>query len=220
MTESTLPDAARNGTDSRERILKAALEVFAAKGYGQASTREICKRAGVNVAGIHYYFGDKASLYRALFQIPEKLFQLPPSLQDPATTLEDGLAAWYRHVMGFVLEPDDGGRIRLLFLREQVEPSGLLEERGTGILGLYHAHLVRFLAPRLGVDEPDPALHQLVFSLVGMAMVFFVERAAVKVIAPGLVDCPRAVNETVTRLVSQALAVVDTDRRRRAGERA
>jgi TetR/AcrR family transcriptional regulator, regulator of cefoperazone and chloramphenicol sensitivity len=202
-------------TDARDRLLAAALEVFAAKGFGQASTREICKRADVNVAGIHYYFGDKASLYRELFLIPERMTELPPALDQAETTLRDGLDAWYRHVMGFVLGPDKGNQLRLLFLREQVEPSGLLEGDRVGIIGLYHPQLVRFLAQRLHIPEPDPALHQLAFSLIGMAMVFFVERAAVQQLAPGLLNSAAALDETISRLVVQAEAAVASESTRR-----
>lgn len=199
----------------RQRLLDAALKVFAAKGFGQASTREICRIAGTNAASIHYYFGDKASLYRALFEIPEQLIELPRQLDDPETSLEAGLDIWYRHVMSFVLAPEDGSHLRLLFLREQVESSGLLEPNRVGILGVYHAQLVRFLASRLGIARPDAAVHQLAFSLVGLAMVYFVERAAVRVLAPGLLDSEPSVNATVERLVRQAKAVVADERERR-----
>lgn len=211
------PVAADNA-DARDRILKAALEVFAAKGFGQASTREICKRADVNVAGIHYYFGDKASLYRELFLIPKLMTELPPALDRPETSLKEGLDAWYNHVMAFVLGPDKGNQLRLLFLREQVEPSGLLEDDRVGIMGLYHPQLVRFLAQRLDIAEPDPALHQLAFSLIGMAMVFFVERTAVQQLAPGLLDSAAALDETISRLVIQAEAAVLTESKRRKEE--
>lgn len=201
----------------RQRLLDAALKVFAAKGFGQASTREICRIAGVNAAAIHYYFGDKASLYRELFEIPEQLVVLPEALDDPATSLEAGLEVWYRHVMSFVLAPEDGSHLRLLFLREQVESSGLLEPNRVGILGIYHTQLVRFLALRLDVAKPDAALHQLALSLVGLAMVYFVERAAVRVLAPGLLDSERGVEATVGVLVRQARAIVADERDRRRG---
>lgn len=201
--------------NTRQRILDAALKVFAGKGFGQASTREICRLAKVNVAAIHYHFGDKASLYRELFEIPERLVELPAALDDEDTSLEAGLEIWYRHVMSFVLAPDHGSHMRLLFLREQVESSGLLEPNRVGIIGLYHPQLVRFLALRLGVEQPDPALHQLAFSLVGMAMVFFVERAAVRVLSPELLESRQAVEDTVVRLVRQASAAVADECNRR-----
>ncbi len=209
------PTSSETGDDARTRILLAALEVFGAKGFGQASTREICKRAEVNVAAIHYYFGDKASLYQELFSIPERLVRLPEALDRPETTLQEGLDAWYRHIMAFVAGPDDGSQLRLLFLREQVEPSGLLEPNRVGIIGVYHAQLVRFLTRRLGLEKPDLALMQLAFSLVGMAMVFFVERASVRALAPGLIDSSKALDETISRLVCQALAAVVAEQTRR-----
>lgn len=203
------------GTATRERLLDAALRVFAAKGYGQASTREICRQARANAAAIHYHFGDKASLYRELFQVPERVMQLPAVLNDDATSLEAGLEAWYRHVMSFVLAADDVRRMRLLLLREQLEPSGLLEPNRVGIIGLYHSQLVRFLAPRLAIPEPDEALHQLAFSLIGMAMVYFVEGPAVRVLAPGLLDSASTVDATVARLVRHARAAVEDECARR-----
>lgn len=49
--------------DARQRLLEAAEEVFASKGFDSATVREICSRAGVNIAAINYYFGDKERLY-------------------------------------------------------------------------------------------------------------------------------------------------------------
>lgn len=217
MSEAQTQDLT-NGAAVRERLLKAAVEVFANKGYGQASTREICRLADANVAAIHYYFGDKASLYRAVFSIPERLIQLPAALDAPATSLTAGLRAWYEHVMAFTLAAEDGSHLRLLFLREQAQPSGILEANRAGILRPYHAQLVRFLKPHLGVDVEDRGLHQLVFSLVGIAMVLFVERSAVRVLAPGLIDSQATVKETVNVLVIHAEALVAAERRRRLSE--
>ena len=56
--------------ETRWRLLQAAAEVFAEVGYRAATTREICKRAQVNLASIHYYYGDKAELYREVFRLP------------------------------------------------------------------------------------------------------------------------------------------------------
>src|SRR5262245_1305140 len=48
---------------TQQRLLEAAEEIFAAKGYDAASVREICKQAGANIAAVNYYFGDKQRLY-------------------------------------------------------------------------------------------------------------------------------------------------------------
>ncbi|MFN3412568.1 MAG: TetR/AcrR family transcriptional regulator [Thermoanaerobaculum sp.] len=46
-----------------QRILKAALEVFAEKGFSAATVDDIASRAGVNKAMLYYYLGDKQELF-------------------------------------------------------------------------------------------------------------------------------------------------------------
>ena len=54
-----------NSTEVRERILAAALEAFAEKGFDGATTREIAGRASVPLGLLRYYFGGKLKLWQA-----------------------------------------------------------------------------------------------------------------------------------------------------------
>lgn len=56
----------RDPERTKARILDAATEVFAAKGYAGGRVAEIAHRAGVNPQLITYYFGGKAGLYREI----------------------------------------------------------------------------------------------------------------------------------------------------------
>jgi AcrR family transcriptional regulator len=51
------------GAQARQQLLEAAGEVFAEKGYGQATGKEICERAGMNAAAVNYHFGGFDPLY-------------------------------------------------------------------------------------------------------------------------------------------------------------
>jgi len=62
MTQAALPD---RGPDTRNRILEAALDVFAERGFEGASARQIAAQAGVNHGLIAYYFGSKKKLWHA-----------------------------------------------------------------------------------------------------------------------------------------------------------
>jgi len=55
-----------DGDTARERIIRAAAEVFAEKGFGGARVDEIARRAGFNKAMLYYYLGDKRALYEAV----------------------------------------------------------------------------------------------------------------------------------------------------------
>ena len=50
----------------RERVLEVARELFADAGFHGAHFRQICQRAGTNVAGICYHFQSKEGLYQAV----------------------------------------------------------------------------------------------------------------------------------------------------------
>jgi TetR/AcrR family transcriptional regulator, regulator of cefoperazone and chloramphenicol sensitivity len=48
---------------TKDRLIEAAGEEFACKGFDAARVRTICERAGANVAAINYHFGAKEQLY-------------------------------------------------------------------------------------------------------------------------------------------------------------
>lgn len=73
---SARPRRRPSDAPTREKLLEAAAEVFAHKGYYKATIREICRLAGANVAAVNYTFGDKLGLYtevlRQLMRTPER----------------------------------------------------------------------------------------------------------------------------------------------------
>src|SRR5262249_32521038 len=58
----------RKGADqgTRRRLLEAAGQVFAEKGFDRATGKEICDRAGTNTAAVNYYYGGIEGLYAAV----------------------------------------------------------------------------------------------------------------------------------------------------------
>jgi AcrR family transcriptional regulator len=56
--------------DTRAAILEAARAVFYEQGYAGASVRAIARRAAVDPALVHHYFGDKAALYIETMALP------------------------------------------------------------------------------------------------------------------------------------------------------
>lgn len=61
------PRRERNAAATQQRLLDAAEDEFAARGFAGARLRDIADTAGVQPALIHHYFVDKQGLYRAVF---------------------------------------------------------------------------------------------------------------------------------------------------------
>jgi AcrR family transcriptional regulator len=61
---------------TRAKLLEAAGHVFAERGYYAATIREICMRAGANVAAVNYHFHDKIGLYTEVLQQSVRAKQL------------------------------------------------------------------------------------------------------------------------------------------------
>lgn len=54
-------------SETVERILDAAEQLFAEKGFAETSLRQITSKAGVNLAAVNYHFGSKKALIQAVF---------------------------------------------------------------------------------------------------------------------------------------------------------
>ncbi|MGH3088612.1 MAG: TetR/AcrR family transcriptional regulator [Rubrobacteraceae bacterium] len=79
---------------TRERILDAAQELFAGRGFDATSTQSISDEAGVPSGLIFYYFKTKPGLLEALIQersfMPEaRRLMAEASIEDPRSTLVD-----------------------------------------------------------------------------------------------------------------------------------
>jgi AcrR family transcriptional regulator len=48
---------------TRQRLLSAAMRLFAERGFARVTVREICRSARANVAAVNYHFGGKKGLY-------------------------------------------------------------------------------------------------------------------------------------------------------------
>lgn len=90
--------------NTKEKILSATIELYGIK--GDITVREICEKAGVNVASVNYHFGSKDNLLKEvekhysglLFDIQNKIIM--DEMQEPREKLID----WADALMKFVLD--------------------------------------------------------------------------------------------------------------------
>src|SRR5438132_11915768 len=123
-SKPNLPDATPG------RVLEAAGQVFAEKGFEGATVREICQQAGVNIAAVNYYFRDKERLYvEAVKQACREDRQRLPLPEWPADVpAEVKLRDFIRTVANRMLGNNRPRWHTQLVLREMAQPPAACSE--------------------------------------------------------------------------------------------
>lgn len=191
------------------------------KGYAGASTREICDAAGVNVAAIHYYFGDKAGLYRAVLLKPiTHITSRLRGFDDPGLPFEASMRVLLAPLIANSKDAEHDRAVMRLHLREMLEPSAVFREVVEQSVVPHHNALAELLARHVGIAKPDEAVHHLAFALVAMANDYCMSREFMHMLAPRVFDGPDANERILDRLVGYSTALLrDEIERRKASRR-
>jgi TetR/AcrR family transcriptional regulator, regulator of cefoperazone and chloramphenicol sensitivity len=161
---------------TRDRILEAAGELFAERGFESTTVRDICHAAGANVAAVNYYFGDKERLYVEAVVRAHKWRLDQAQLPDwddgtpPREKLADFVATFFRRVLG---GPEDTWRTRLV-MREIMQPSAACAEIAQSNIRPQFEILQAILRELLPAGTSDEQLHLTAFSIVGQCLFFHV----------------------------------------------
>lgn len=106
--------------------MQAAGEIFASRGFRAATVREICRKAGVNVAAINYYFGNKEQLYLEVWRYSHRCalekFPHTHGLAENETP-EKKLEAFIRAFLLRIFEHGEMAWFGKLISREMIEPT-------------------------------------------------------------------------------------------------
>jgi AcrR family transcriptional regulator len=83
------------GGESRDAILRAARVLFAQRGFRGTTMRAIAKRAGVDIALVHYFFGSKPKLFAASIELPIDPHRLRGLLASQPSSRGEAMARHY-----------------------------------------------------------------------------------------------------------------------------
>lgn len=130
-TMSVLGRSVESTTDAAQRLLEAAADAFAAKGFHATTTRDIASRAGLSPAGVYVHFASKEDL---LFQLSraghEAARDMLVAAAETAATPTDALRSIMRQFAQWHAEHFRVARI------VQYEFQNLTPEHREAVLGL------------------------------------------------------------------------------------
>jgi AcrR family transcriptional regulator len=154
-------------SDTRERILDNARELFARNGIGKTSIRSIAAASGVDSALVHHYFGTKEQLFAAAVHIPiDPMLVLGPVREVPVEELGLTLPS-----LLLPLWDSEMGSAFLATLRSMLAGDGV---------GLIRSFLQDVIAVEVGarVDEPPGSgrirVQFVASQLVGVVMARYI----------------------------------------------
>jgi len=209
-----------DGEQSRERLLLAAMRLFAEQGYANASTREIALAAGANVAAISYYFGDKAGLYRAAFAAMSLDPHQNIALYDqPDLTLRQSLVIFFTQMLAPLREGDISQLCSRLWFREMLEPTGLWTNEIENNIRPEHEAMARIVSRHLGLAAPDDEIHRLTFCVASQALLLMVGSDVVTTLTPQLLSGPDAIGLWIERFTSNAEAMIEAEKTARTPQK-
>jgi AcrR family transcriptional regulator len=161
-------DGVRHNADAtRARLLKAAVEVFAERGYENSTIRDICSRAGANVALIHYHFGDKLELYTEVLRFSLTCGS-PQAPMIPASEPEEALRQVIRAMVEKVLQTGDQANLRYrLMLHEFAQPSTATSRVVQELMRPMYDRLRDIVGELLGLPAGHERTRLCVHSVIG-----------------------------------------------------
>lgn len=218
--------------DARERLIRAAVAIFAENGYNATTTRMLADKAQVNLSAIPYYFKSKEGLYLAavghiadvlgarldpfLKRLAELSAEDGPDTETARTLLGEGLATMVAVMCG------DPGTLPFskILLLEQMAPTAAFEMIYPKIMERILSAFAALIAAATGEDDARQCNLQAIL-LVGQVMVFRAGRATAtrRLAMEGYT--PAEVAEIQEAVVSRAMAALDymAARRKRAKDR-
>jgi len=160
----------RPGTpDTREEILRAARDLFAAAGFAATSMRAIAARAGVDPALVHHYFDSKADLFVSALRVrvdPRQAL-LPVIEAGP-----DGAGERLLRVLLTVWGDEESRTPLLGLVRGILEPAGATLVRDA-LFGL----VLGPVGHGLGIDQPERRMALVASQLAGIVLLRYVVEA-------------------------------------------
>ncbi len=163
---------------TRQRLLEAAGEEFAERGFRNATVRDICNRANANVAAVNYHFGDKEKLYGAAVRYAHECVERfrANEISSPDATPEQKLHAFVRAFFMGILEAGKPAWHGKLMAREMAEPTAVLNEIAERGVKPRLAALTAIIRSIIGEDAPQDLVHRCARSVVGQILFYHFAR--------------------------------------------
>ena len=189
--------------DTEARLIDAAGEIFAQRGFQDATVREICALAGANVAAVNYHYGDKLGLYIATLKASMEASGPESALRvDENEAPEDALR---RLVTGIVRRVRTTGRpgwhFRMM-MHEMAQPTQALPRVVEEVIGPRHQVIREIISRLTGYPRDHELTRMCAHSVIGQVVHYVHGLPVIHLLWPEMKDLPdqtERIAEHITR---------------------
>ena len=157
------------------RLLAAACEVFADKGFRDATVAEICDAAEANIAAVNYHFGNKEALYDAVwhhaFDLASSAYPIDGRLiENPV--LEDYIYSYANALLHRIFSETETGLFAKLVHQEMSNPTLALDRIAEEALVPQTLFLGKVVHAALEQHIPEEQIRSCMNSIIGQCVFF------------------------------------------------
>lgn len=164
-----------DGDATKAKIIEAAGNLFAERGYAETTSKDICERAEINLAAVNYHFGSRDGLYQAVLdEVKQHMFGIESlhELMQSDMKTEDKLNQFIDHLVGTVFARDSW-QVRI-WAREMVSPTGfvLLDDPAYALTKF--GMIASMFSEITGIPVGNPTLYYIVHNVMSQFMVMLI----------------------------------------------
>lgn len=168
-----MKESLNRSDETKAKLIEAAGEVFALRGFRSATVREICRRASTPLGAMNYHFRDKQGLYAAVLEHSHQsaIKKYPPGwgVGDGATP-EEKLRAFIHSFLLRISEGVPAWHMKLM-AQEISDPTGILGQVVQSSIRPLYTYLAGILCELLEEDKPAEGEETEVIFLCAMSIV-------------------------------------------------
>lgn len=162
---------AADNEETRNKLLYAASAVFADRGFYAATVRDICRRAGVNLALVNYHFGNKSELYT---EVLRNAVKEPERMQEAYALFAQGdepelvLRKVIRVLLDLMIERRERGHLNIrLMMHELARPTPAIGKVVDEFVKPLHDRLRRLVGQILNLSPEHEKTRLSTQSIIG-----------------------------------------------------
>ena len=194
-----------------ERLLHAAVEVFAKYGFRDATVRETCSLANVNVASVNYYFRSKESLYTQVlafsFQEANRLYPQDAFLKKNIPCAQR-LRLFIRNFLHKLMDDSHLGLHSKLITREIADPRPALDTILKFEIAPQMNLLEEIIQPIIGITTNKLANQRCLLGIYGQCLMFKHARSIIDRLYPELIADDLAIEACAEHIAQFSIAAL------------